>query len=613
MERSSSQTDPGLAKLLSWSLRYALRRGRLLALLSGCSLVQVALEVLKPWPVVILIDFVLRGQAMPPWLNQLFELLPGDLSPDNLIAWCVILTVAIFAATWAFGLGYVYAKVSLGQRMVYDLAEDVLARLQQLSLRFHTHSSVGDTMHRITADATCLSTILIEALLPVVSALVSLAAMMFILWRTDAGLTLMALAVVPFMALGLKRYAGPMLEKSYAQQACEARLYEELEQTFSAMPMIAAFGREPRQDRRFHNATRDTLDSTLALTRVQLQFKIWMGLATAVGTGLILWQGTQHALSGSLTVGAIILFLSYLGSLYAPLEAITYTSSTLQGAAGSARRVMEIFSQKTEVQDRPGAGVMRRGRGAIRFEAVSFAYEPGHPVLQEITLDVPGGEMVALVGPTGVGKSTLASLVPRFYDPSSGRVLVEGQDIRDLQLRSLRQHISLVLQEPFLFPFSVAENIAYGRPAASREEIEAAARAAHAHDFIMAMPRGYDTVVGGRGATLSGGERQRIAIARALLRDAPILILDEPTSSLDVATEHEVMLALRRLVQHRTTLLIAHRLSTVRWAHRIAVLDQGRIVQRGTHDTLLAAGGLYGRWCELQSSRPTSPPPPTAS
>jgi len=601
MSEKAIHANPGLGQMIAWSWRYGLRRGRLLAALAACSLGQVVLEVLKPWPVVVLVDFVLQGQPMPAALRDFVGWLPMAGTPNGLIGWCVCLTVAIFAGTWALGLGHAYAKLSLGQRMIHDLAVDLLSRLQQLSLRFHARSRVGDNMHRVTADAACLSTVLLDALLPVASALVSLAAMMTILWRTDASLTLLALAVVPFMVLGFRRYAGPMMDRSYVQQKRESRMYEEIEQTFSALPLIAACGRELDQDRRFQEATRGTLAATMDLTAVQLRFKIWMGAATAAGTALILWFGTQHALGGGLSIGSIILFLSYLGSLYAPLEAIMYTSTTVQGAAGSARRVLEIFAQECEVRDRPGARPLAPRGGTVRFEEVSFAYEPDRPVLREISLEVPAGRTVALVGPTGVGKSTLVSLVPRFYDPTSGRVRIDDQDARDVQLRSLRQQVSLVLQEPFLFPLSVAENIAYGRPSASRADIEAAARAAHAHDFIMAMPQGYDSPVGGRGATLSGGERQRIAIARALLRNAPILILDEPTSSLDVATEHEVMLALRRLVEDRTTLLIAHRLSTVRWAHRIVVLDGGRIVQSGTHEELLAADGLYRRWCDLQS------------
>jgi ATP-binding cassette subfamily B protein/subfamily B ATP-binding cassette protein MsbA len=331
-----------------------------------------------------------------------------------------------------------------------------------------------------------------------------------------------------------------------------------------------------------------------------VQFTSLIGLATAAGTAGILWFGAQHALADQLSLGHILVFLSYLGSLYAPLDTLMYSSSTIQEAAGSARRVREVLETEREVTDQPGAVALPSVRGHVAMERVTFGYDPARPVLRDVSLEARPGEMIALVGATGAGKSTLVSLIPRFFDPQAGRVLVDGRDVRDIQLRGLREKVALVLQEPFLFPLSIAENIAYGRPQATPAEIEAAARAANIHEFICRLPAGYQTMVGERGASLSGGERQRLSIARALLKDAPILILDEPTSAVDTETESLILEALARLTERRTTFIIAHRLSTVQRAARILVLEHGAVAESGQHPDLVARGGIYARFCRRQ-------------
>jgi ATP-binding cassette, subfamily B, bacterial len=606
MPENRTERDLGLIRLCQWALGYAFRRRLPLAGVTLSMLLKVGLDILKPWPMVFLIDYVLRGDSMPPALSGFVEVLPGPATVSYLIGWSVAATVLIFLLSWAVGLATAYANISLGQRMVYDLAGDLFTKLQQLSLRFHTSKSVGDNIRRVTADCTCVSIIVKDALLPVLAALVSLAAMFSIMWRIDATLTLLAMAVAPYMMVVFWLYARPMMERSYEQQEVEGRIYSMVEQTFSALPAVQTFGREELNEERFRHATGDTIAATMTLTNVQLRFKILMGLATAIGTAGILWVGTRHALAQQVSIGDIILFLSYLASLYAPLETIMYTSSTLQGAAGSARRVLEVLETEREVKDKPGAIALNNVRGHMRIENVTFGYQRHRPILRNVSLEVRAGETIALVGPTGAGKTTLVSLVARFFDPWEGRLLVDGHDLRDVQLKSLRQHIAIVLQEPFLFPMTVAENIAYGRPDATTADIEEAACAANAHEFIERLPQGYQTVIGERGATLSGGQRQRLSIARALLKNSPILILDEPTSALDVETEQGLLEALERLTRGRATFIIAHRLSTIRRANRIVVLKEGQIVESGTHQQLLAAGGFYRRLHELQFGNETT-------
>ena len=594
----------GTLKLCEWSLSYAVRRWRALMLVLVTMVLKTGLDVLGPWPMKVIADYVLGHKAVPDAIARSVEALSGQVTSYKLLAWSVAAMIVLFLLNWIVGVAESFAVVSLGQRMFYELAADLFGYLQRLSLKFHHSKSVGDSIRRVTTDCMCLSTIVKSALVPAAGSLVSLAVMFTILWRLDPLLTLLSMAVVPWMIFVFHRYAGPMEERSYEQKQAEGRLYDVVEQTLSAVPAVQAFRGESRADERFTSGTHSILAATLRSTRVDLQFKILMGVATVAGTMVVIWVGGSHVLRGELTVGSVLVFLSYLKALYSPLEALMYSSSTIQGAAGSAHRVLEILETKPDVKDAPGALPLPSIQGHVRLDDVTFGYDPERPVLQHVSLDVLPGETLAIVGPTGAGKTTLVSLLPRFYDPQAGSITLDGIDIRGVQLRSLRSQVALVLQEPFLFPISIADNIAYARPDASREEIEFAARAAKAHDFIVSLPGGYDTLVGERGSTLSGGEKQRLSIARALLKNAPILILDEPTSALDLETESLLLEAMEELMRGRTTLMIAHRLSTIRRADKIAVLVAGRLVELGSHDELFAARGVYHQLHALQAGEP---------
>jgi ATP-binding cassette, subfamily B, bacterial len=571
-----------------------------MAVVVGGMLLKILFDLLKPWPFAFLVDYVLRRQPMPSEIAALVEWLPGQSTTSNLIGWTVAATLLLFLFSWCAGLVTTLGNITLAQRTTYELAADVFAKLQQLSLHFHARNSVGDNMRRVTGDCAGIATLVGDALLPLVGAAASLAGIFCILWQIHWPLATLSLAVTPAMIWVFRRYSRPMADGSFQQQELEGRMYAIVEQTFSAIPIVQAFGRERLNQQWFARANQDALLATLALTRVQLWFKFGIGFAIAFGTAGMLWFGTQQTQRGNLSLGEILVFLSYLGSFYAPLESILYAGSTVQGAAGSARRVWEVLHRTADVSDSPNALAITSVRGQIDFRNVTFGYDRGRPVLKNISLKVSPGETVALMGATGAGKSTLAALVPRFFDPWEGQVLLDGRDIREVTLKSLRGQVAMVLQEAFLFPISIAENIRYGRPDASREQIIEAARAANAHEFIERLPASYDTVVGERGATLSGGERQRIAIARALLKDAPILILDEPTSALDAESEKAVLDALERLTGGRTTLLIAHRLSTALRANRIVVLQEGAISESGSHQELLARGGIYAGFYAAQ-------------
>jgi ATP-binding cassette subfamily B protein/subfamily B ATP-binding cassette protein MsbA len=592
--------DTSGVRMFQWLGGYALKRWHGLLAVVLTMAAKIGLDLLKPWPMKVLVDHGLGPHALPPVLADIAALLPGAGTREGLVSWSIAATVLLFIAAWALGVATAYANISFGQRMVYDVATDLFSHLQRLSLRFHSRRSVGDSIRRVTTDCGCVSVIVSNAALPFASAAVSFVAMFWVMWRIEPRLTMVSMAVAPWLVVVLRRYMTPMLERGYDQQEAEGRIYEVIERTLTALPVVQAFGRERACDHEFARATDAAVDASVSATLVGLKFKVLTGLGTACGTAAIVWAGGHSVLEGRLTVGGILVFLAYLAALYGPLETLMYAPSTTQAAAGSARRVLEIFDTDREVDDRPGARRLHRSPGHLRIEQVTFGYEAGRPMLHDIDLEVAPGETVAIIGPSGAGKSTLAGLVPRFHDPWRGRVTIDGHDVRDLELRSLRSHVAVVLQEAFLFPMSIADNIAYGRPHVSRREIEAAARAANADQFISCLPEGYDTIIGERGATLSGGERQRISVARAILKDAPILILDEPTSAIDALTESALLDALERLMQGRTTVIIAHRMSTIARAGSVIALDHGRIVERGSPDDLRRRGGLYARYHALQ-------------
>jgi ATP-binding cassette subfamily B protein len=549
-------------------------------------------ELLKPWPLQVVIDHVLGGKPM-------VGLLAGTPAPTLLALACLGIVVVQVAAG-GLTLLHNVTTIGVGQRMVNDLRGALYSHLQRLSLAFHSRQKVGDLMYRVTADSFAVQTMIMNGLLPIISAFVLLFGMLFILVPLDPVLTGLSLTIVPALFVLIAVFNRKITTVAGEVRDADSRVYSLVQWAISSVKVVQAFTKEEEEYRRFMGASRASLASTLKLYSWQTLYSAAVNVVIASGTAVVIYAGGRSAMRGTLTVGELIVFISYLAQLYQPVNQITQSWGMIAGARIGARRVFEILDTEPDLEDGVRDFPPEGARGDIAWQGVSFRYRPEMPVLRAVDLTIGAGMKVAVVGPTGAGKSTLLGLLPRFFDPSSGIVTIDGVDVRDYRLKSLRRQIAMVLQPPLIFPISVHDNIAYGKPEASRAEVEAAARLARIHDLVMSLPEGYDTVIGESGATLSEGEKQRLTIARALLRDAPILILDEPTSALDVETEAVVMDGINRLAAGRTTFIIAHRLSTVRSCDLVLVLRDGGIAEQGGHAELLRRGGVFAEYYNTQ-------------
>ena len=582
--------------LIPWTLSFLRPYRARVTLLAVLLLLEIALGALQPWPLKVVIDNVLQGRPFPEPIAHWLASVTGGRS----IALLVIVVVAgvLLQVTNQFVSMYgTQVQVDAGQRMVYDLRGRLFEHLQALGLHHHITTSTGDAVYRIDVDAYSIENLVMSGMFPLASSVITLAVMFAILVKLDVTVALLSLTVVPFLYLCLRYYMTTLVRRTERVKELESKLVERLFEVFAAMRLVKSFAREAHETERFVKTGDDVMRSRISITWQESLFSVVVSTITILGTALVLTVGGMHVLQGKMTIGDLLIVIAYLGAVYGPLSAIAHTTGQLQGAIAGARRVRAMFAMVPETVDAPGAIDADAVKGDIRFEGAGFAYPDGTKVLHDITFEAKPGEMVALVGLTGAGKTTLVSLIPRFYDATAGRVVVDGVDVRQYRVRSLRERIAIVLQDPVLFSGSIADNLRYGRLDATSQEIEDAARAAHAHDFISHLAKGYATEIAEAGGGLSGGERQRLSVARAILKNAPILILDEPTSSLDAISEEIVFSALRRLRARRTTIVIAHRLSTVRDADRILVLDGGHIAAQGRHEELLKTSRLYRRMC----------------
>jgi ABC-type multidrug transport system fused ATPase/permease subunit len=560
----------------------------LFAALTALSTAEILLRILTPFAMLIVVDNALGSAPPPHWLASTLGTDRHALLVEVALGGCVLQLLHELAVMWHGRI-----SVRVGQGMVRSLREQLFAHMQAWSLRHHGATPAGDAVQRLEGDTRCVEQIVIRGIFPVAFSALTLAVMFVVLIAIDGWLALLALAIVPPLYLWLRYYARRMAPRADHARRTDARLSTRLYETLSAIRLIKSHAREDHERARFSAVAHDNAEAWIGVGHQGTVFSIVTGALTIAGSTLVLLVGGLAVLDGRITIGTLLLVLAYLGYVYGPLSAIANTTSALQQAFASARRVHDAFAVVTEAHDVPHAISADAIRGDVDFAHVTFAYGQGRAVVDDVSFSAKPGELVALVGPSGAGKSTLASLLVRFYDPTAGSITIDGVPIDRYQLRSLRKKIAIVLQDALAVSGSIADNIRYGRFSASDAEVEAAPRPANPHHNNKHQPQGYATELGEGGSRLSGGQRQRISIARAFLKNAPIQILDEPTAALDTIAELQVVEAMHRLCTGRTTFVVAHRLSTVRHADRILVMDKGAIIAQGTHDDLLASSPLY--------------------
>jgi len=547
------------------------------------SLIGIGLNLLKPWPFKIIVDDFLRPNPTPR----------GDWH-----TWLPLLCLALVAIQFFWGVinwGTNYILVKVGLQALLKLRTDLYAYLQSLSLKYHDVRRSSDLSFRVAYDSQSIQTIYNKGFTGIFGSVVTLIGTFTIMVQLDWELTLLSLGIVPLIILAIYFFAHRIRHQSTFIQEQESAVLAQAQEGLSSIRMVHAFGREQFEVMQFHQQAQQSLQANLRLTLTNVNSALVISTLMVFGTAAMYYVGTLHVLAGTLTLGTLLVFSAYLLMLYQPLESITYTAWAMEGATAGAKRCFEVLDREDDVVDSPNAIEIESAKGAIGFQNVSFGYAQDRPVLQDVDLRIEPNQMIAIVGGTGAGKSTLLSLVPRFYDPTSGSVTLDGRNVREIKKKSLRAQIGIVLQDTLLFSTTIRENIAYGRPEATDNEIIDAAKRAQADEFIRQLPDGYASTVGERGGQLSVGQRQRIGIARAFLKNAPVLLLDEPTSALDPTTEAAIMETIKDLMRGRTTLIATHRLATIHDVDRIVVLERGRIVEQGRGAELLARGGVYAK------------------
>jgi ATP-binding cassette, subfamily B, bacterial len=562
-------------------------------------MIEGAANLAEPWPLKVVLDTVLKARPDTGWLHQaIFSTVGTDKIAILRFAALAVLLIAAVGAVSTYAERYL--TTSVGQYVMHDLRQTLYSHIQRLSLDYHDRKYTGDLISRLTSDIDSIQSFIASGLLGALTSSLTLVGMIIVMSYLNWQFTLIALSVAPLLFVVVFHYTRSIKTASREVRRKEGEMVSVIQEVLSAIRVVKAFAGEEYEQRRLAKESRESIGMALLVRNLKSKLSPAVDMIVAAGSCLVLWFGGRMALRGVLSAGSLVLFIWYLSKMYKPMRDLSKMTDTYTKAAVGYERIREVLETDRQVKDLPGARPAPEFCGQIELRGVSFSYGPNCPILKQIDMIIEPGQVAALVGPTGAGKTTIISLIPRFYDPDAGIVKIDGTDVRLFQQKSLRQQISFVLQETLLFHGPVWSNIAYGKPDASRGDVRRAAMQANAHEFIEHLPQGYDTIIGERGMTLSGGQRQRISIARAVIRNTPILILDEASSGLDAASETLVFDALNRLMKGKTSIVIAHNLSTIRSADVIYVVDEGAIVERGNHKELLKNGGLYADLHELQ-------------
>jgi ATP-binding cassette, subfamily B, bacterial len=576
-----------------------------LVLAVALALVGALVELARPWPIKVVVDYAFANRPLPPFLRHVLGFLPGGGGRSGILAWSVVAQILIVVLGALLTLAVLYATVDVSRRLVHDLFRDLLEKLQHLSLSYHGRRTVGDSLQRLTNDVFTLFFAVSQIAIPATSALLVLGGMYFIMARIDLVLALIALAALPVLAASLAFFSRPLAAATMRQTDRQGSLLTLIEQSLRGIKVVQGFARERYVQTKVEQGALQLGEAYGSSARIGGAYGVITAVVTGLASAVVLGVGGGRVISGDLSLGDLLVFLGYLTSLYAPVSALAVAVAFSVSAGARAERICEVLDSDEQVPEKPHPVRLGAVRGHVVFDDVTFGYHVGgihRVVLDGFSFEAHPGNVTALVGPTGAGKTSLVGLLSRFYDPWGGRILLDGHDLRDLSLTELRENVALVLQEPMLFPLSVADNIAFGDPRATRLDVIRAAKVAGAHEFVHELPDGYDTILAENGNALSGGERQRISIARAVLKQAKVLILDEPTSALDARTEAAVFEALSDLTARSTTFIVSHRLSTIRRAQQILTLDGGKIVERGSHEDLLSAGSVYASLHEVHGA-----------